>query len=138
MAASIRDLKIWQESVALAGDLTRALRQATRRETKALTDRMMLTAVSIAEQVADGHSRYTSVEQREIYRAARRDLLLVETQMAVARHADLLPASTQTLLLDHVQLLHRLLAGYLVYLDRQITEEKAAVRPGPGTERPNP
>jgi four helix bundle protein len=124
-ASSIRDLKLWQESVALAGDLTRALRQSTRRETKALTDRMMLTAVSIAEQIADGHARYTSAEQREIYRAARRDLLLVETQMAVARHADLIPASAQTLLLDHVQLLHRLIAGYLVYLDRQLTEEKA-------------
>lgn len=124
MAASLRDLKVWQESVALAGDLTRAARQATRRETKALTDRMMLTAVSIAEQVADGHSRYTSAEQRDIYRSVKRDLLLVETQLAVARHADLIPAGIQATLLDHVQLLHRLIAGYLVYLDRQLTDEK--------------
>jgi four helix bundle protein len=126
MAASLRDLKVWQESVALAGDLTRAARQATRRETKALTDRMMLTAVGIAEQVADGHSRYTSAEQRDIYRSVKRDLLVVETQMAVARHADLIPASVQATLLDHIQLLHRLIAGYLVYLDRQITDEKQA------------
>ena len=125
MAASLRELKVWQESVALAGDLARALRTATKRETQALTDRMMITAVGIAEQVADGHARYTSHEQREIYRAAKRDLLLVETQMAIARHADLIPASAQANLLDHVQLLHRLLAGYLVYLDRQLTEEKA-------------
>ena len=97
--------------------------------TKAFTDRMMLTAVAIAEQVADGHSRYTSQEQREIYRSAKRDLLLVETQMAIARHADLIPASAQAVLLDHIQILHRLLAGYLVYLDRQLTEEKAD-RPG--------
>lgn len=134
MAASLRDLKIWQESVALAGDLTRALRQSTRRETKALTDRMMLTAIGIAEQIADGHSRYTSLEQRDIYRVAKRDLLLVETQMAVARHADLIPASTQTLILEHIGLLHRLLAGYLVYLDRQLTEENAD-RPG-SSQRP--
>lgn len=125
MAASLRDLKVWQESVALAGDVTRSLRSSTRRETKALTDRMMLTAVGIAEQVADGHSRYTSTEQRDIYRAAKRDLLLVETQMAVARHADLLPSAAQANLMEHIQLLHRLLAGYLVYLDRQITEEAA-------------
>jgi four helix bundle protein len=125
MTTSLRDLKVWQESVALAGDLTRALRASTRRETKALTDRMMLTAVGIAEQVAEGHARYTSTEQREIYRAAKRDLLLVETQMAVARHADLIPAVAQANILEHVQLLHRLLAGYLVYLDRQITEETA-------------
>ena len=132
MAASLRDLKLWQESVALAGDLTRALRQSTRRETKALTDRMMLTAVSVAEQVADGHGRYTAAEQRDIYRGAKRDLLLVETQMAVARHADLIPAGTQTMLLDRIQQLHRLLAGYLSYLDRQLTEEKADRPASPG------
>jgi four helix bundle protein len=125
MAASLRDLKVWQESVALAGDLTRALRSATRRETKALTDRMMLTAVAIAEQVADGHSRYTSAEQREVYRGAKRDLLLVETQIAIARHADLLPSVVQATVMERIQLLHRLLAGYLVYLERQITEEAA-------------
>jgi four helix bundle protein len=125
MAASLRDLKVWQESVALAGDLTRALRSSTRRETKALTDRMMLTAVAIAEQVADGHSRYTSAEQREVYRGAKRDLLLVETQIAIARHADLLPSVAQATVMERIQSLHRLLAGYLVYLERQITEETA-------------
>jgi four helix bundle protein len=125
MAASLRDLKVWQESVALAGDLTRALRSATRRETKALTDRMMLTAVAIAEQVADGHSRYTSAEQREVYRGAKRDLLLVETQIAIARHADLIPSVAQATVMERIQLLHRLLAGYLVYLERQISEESA-------------
>lgn len=122
MAASLRDLRLWQESVALAGDLARVFRSSTRRETKALTDRMMLTALSVAERVADGHARYTSEEQREVYRAARRDLLLVETQLAVARHADLLPAVAQATLLDRIQLLHRLLAGYLVYLDRQLAD----------------
>ena len=126
--SSLRDLKVWQESVALAGDLTRSLRQSTRRETKALTDQLMLTAVGLAEQIADGHSRYTSEEQRDIYRSAKRDLLRVETQIAVDRHADLLPANIQAILLDHIQNLHRLLAGYLAYLDRQLTEGKADAR----------
>jgi len=125
MAASLRDLRVWQESVALAGDLARVFRSSTRRETKALTDRMMLTALGVAEQLADGHARYTTQEQREIYRGAKRDLLLVETQLAVARHADLLPAVAQATLLERIQLLHRLLAGYLVYLDRQLAEATA-------------
>jgi hypothetical protein len=49
--------------------------------------------------------------------------------MAVARHADLLPAAAQATLLEHVQLLHRLLAGDLAYLDRQITEAKGDQTP---------
>jgi four helix bundle protein len=125
MAASLKDLKIWQESVGLAGDVTRLLRQAGRRETKSLTDRLMLTALAVAEQVADAHSRQSSAEQQQIYRAAKRDLLLIETQIAVARHADILPASATVSIAGRLQLLHRLLAGYLVYLDRQLKEEKA-------------
>jgi hypothetical protein len=46
--------------------------------------------------------------------------------MAVARQADLLASTAQANILDHIQLLHRLLAGYLVYLDRQLTEEEAS------------
>ena len=125
MAASLKDLKIWQESVALAGDIVRLLRQASRRETKSLTDRIMLTALAVAEQVADAHSRHSSEEQQQIYRTAKRDLMLVETQIAVARHAEILPASANAAVIDRIQLLHRLLAGYLVYLDRHLKEEKA-------------
>jgi four helix bundle protein len=128
MAASLKDLKIWQESVALAGDIVRLLRQASRRETKALTDRIMLTALAVAEQVADAHSRHSSEEQQQIYRTAKRDLMLVETQIAVARHAEILPASANAAVFDRIQLLHRLLAGYLVYLDRHLKEETAEKR----------
>jgi four helix bundle protein len=128
MAASLRDLKIWQESVGLAGDVTRLLRHASRRETKSLTDRIMLTALMVAEQVTDAHSRQSSEEQQQIYRTAKRDLMLVETQIAVARHAEILPASAIAAVTDRIQLLHRLLAGYLVYLDRHLKEEKAEKR----------
>lgn len=123
MAANLRDLKVWQEAVALAGDIARAARASTKRETKVLTDRLLLTSLGIAEKIAGAHVLYTSSEQRVVYRSAKQDLLTLETQMAVARHADLLPAAAQSNMLDHVQLLNRLLAGYLVYLERQISEE---------------
>jgi hypothetical protein len=45
--------------------------------------------------------------------------------MAVARHAELIPASASTVVADRLQLLHRLLAGYLIYLDRHLKDEKA-------------
>jgi four helix bundle protein len=124
MSGTLRDLKVWQESVALAGDVARVVRQSSRRETKAFTDQLMLTALSVAEHVADGYARYTPVEQRHLYRAAKRALLRVETQIAVARHGELITANAQTDLLTRIQIVQRLLGGYLVYLERQLEEGK--------------
>ncbi|HTR76828.1 MAG TPA: four helix bundle protein [Gemmatimonadaceae bacterium] len=123
MAGSVRDLKVWQESVALAGDIIRVVRQGARRETTAVGDQLMLTAIGVAEHIADGYSRYTTVEQREWYQAAKRDLLRVETQLAIGRHAELIPAGVYSDLTARIQIVHRLLGGYLVYLDRQLTQE---------------
>jgi four helix bundle protein len=122
MAGTLRDLKLWQEAVALAGEVVRLARQGARRETKALTDHMILTAVSVAEYIADGYARYTTPEQRQLYRAAKRALLRVETQLAVARHAELITAAVHADLVARVQVVQRLLGGYLVYLERQIEE----------------
>lgn len=122
--STLRDLKVWQEAVALAGDLVRALRDSTKSSPKnALSNSIIACATSIAEQVAVGHSHMTSNGQRTIYRSAKQDLLRLETLVAVARHADIIPASTQTIFGDHAMLMHRLLAGYLVYLDRQLAED---------------
>ena len=119
MAANIRDLKVWQESVALAAETIRAARQGARREIKVVSDQLMLTAVSVACHVADGYGRYTPAEQRTFYRAARRDLLRLETQLAVARQADLVSAGAHAELVARIATMNRLLSGYLVYLERQ-------------------
>jgi four helix bundle protein len=123
MAASIRDLKVWQEAVALASDVVRAARQGARRETKVVTDQLMATALAAACAIADGYGRYTAPEQRQLYRAAKRELLKLETQIAIARGADLISTQTHTELSARIQSVTRLLGGFLVYLERQLTPE---------------
>src|SRR3569623_1966403 len=123
MAASIRDLKVWQEAVALASDVVRAARQGARRETKVVTDQLMVTALSAASMIADGYGRYTAPEQRQLYRSARRELLRLETQLAIARQAELISALSFADLSGRAQTVTRLLGGYLVYLERQLTPE---------------
>ena len=123
MAASIRDLKVWQEAVALAADVVRTARQSARRETKVVTDQVMLTAFSAASAIADGYGRYTAPEQRQLYRTAKRELLRLETQLAILRQADLIPIQTHSDLTNRIQSVMRLLGGYLVYLERQLTPE---------------
>jgi four helix bundle protein len=125
MAANIRDLKVWQEAVGLAAEIVRSARQGARRETKVVTDQLMLTGLAAATAIADGYGRYTAVEQRQLYRTAKRELLRLETQLAIARQADLVSLQTHADLSARIQGVTRLLGGYLVYLERQLTPEAA-------------
>jgi len=128
MAGSMKDLKVWQEAVALASEVVRAARQGARRETKVVTDQLMLTALAAAGMIADGYGRYTPPEQRQLYRSARRELLRLETQLAVARQAELISAQSFADLGGRVQSVTRLLGGYLVYLERQLAPEVSGDR----------
>jgi four helix bundle protein len=134
MAAGVRDLKVWQEAVALGGEVLRLVRQSARREIKSATDAIILTALAVASHIAEGYGRFTVPEQRHCYRAAKRDLLRLETQLAILRHAELLSVSAHGDLLKRVHNVARLLAGYIVYLERQrATEDEDATSSKPLT-----
>ena len=125
MSSGVRELRVWQESVSLAGDVIRALRQSIRRETKSVSDSVMATAVAIGTHIAEGYGRHTVHEQRASYVAAKCALLRLETELAIARHADMIPAGSFTELTSRASQVARLLAGYIVYLDRQVAEHDA-------------
>ncbi|MEO6525110.1 MAG: four helix bundle protein [Gemmatimonadaceae bacterium] len=134
MSSGLRELRVWQESVALAGDVIRAIRPGMRRETKVISESVMLTALSVGSHVADGFARPSVSEQRESYLAAKRALLRFETELAIARQAELVPAGTFTELCARTGQVTRLLTGYLVHLDRQLSEREAASANGqPGS-----
>jgi four helix bundle protein len=129
MGLVLKDLRVWQESVGLSADVIRALRQTNRREIKAITEHVMLTAVAMAEHVAEGYGRYAPGEQRQLYRGAKRHLLRLETSLAIARQSELLSATHHAELTARIQSVSRLLSGFLVYLDRQVSADRQDVRP---------
>jgi hypothetical protein len=73
------------------------------------------------------------VEQKESYLAAKRALFRLESELAVARHAELMPAGALSDLAPRSSQVARLLTGYLVYLDRQIAERDAPAGTASGT-----
>src|SRR5687767_15728263 len=93
MGLGLRDLRVWQEAVALSAEVVRALKQANRPQIKGMIEHAMLTSVTIAELIAAGYGRYAPGEQRQLYRAAKRHLLKLETSLAIGRQADLLSAT---------------------------------------------
>lgn len=126
MSSGLRDLRVWQEAVALAADVVRAVRPSIRRETKVISDALMTTALSVASHIADGFARPSPAEQRESYLAAKRALLRLESEMAVARQAELVASGAFGDFAARGGQVARLLTGYLVYLDRQITDRDPA------------
>jgi four helix bundle protein len=120
MGAGLRDLRVWQEAVALGADVIRALRSSNRREIKAIAEHTMITAMLVAEHVAEGYGKYGPGEQRQLYRLAKRHLLRLETSLAIARQAELLSATNHAQLSVRIQTVSRLVSGFLVYLDRQL------------------
>lgn len=129
MGLGLKDLKVWQEAVALGSEVIRSMRHSNRREIKAIAEHTMLTAMVMAEHVAEGYGRYAAGEQRHLYRTAKRDLLRLETALAIARQADLITAAHHAQLAARIQAVNRLLSGFLVYLDRQIGVELADSSP---------
>ena len=120
MTTALRDLKLWQEAIALAGDVSRTAKAAARREIKVLTDRLILAACAVPEAVAEAHGHYDAHDRQRAYRHARRALLVLETDLAVARSAELFSASVLAQLSGRATSVSRLLSGYLAYLERQI------------------
>jgi len=131
MATGVKELKLWQEAVALAGEVVRLVRQLGRRETKTFTDRLMHTAVAVAAAVADGYGRYESGEQRRLYLSARRSLAELETHLAV-----IIPPPTLAQLSGRISTVARLLSGYLSYIDRQLAAEHRASRADGARDEP--
>ncbi len=123
MTSGLRDLKLWQEAVALSGEAVRAAREATRRETRAATDEVVRAALAAAVAIADGYARASAPEQRASLHEARRALAALETVLAVARHAGLLPATVVAPLGVRATGVGKLLAGYAMFVERQIESE---------------
>ena len=118
MAAPSRDTKVWQEAIGLAGDVIRVVRGATRRETKAFTDALMLSSSAVASAIAEAPTRPTAAEERECYARARRSLVAVETQLAIARVSGIIPSSVHAQLGARVASLSQRVSNQLNHVER--------------------
>ena len=127
MAAGMREFRAWQEAVATAGEVTRAARKASRGETRPLTDLLVKSSAELALAIARAHSKSDLVAQRDGFQSAREAAASLETSIAIARHADLLPVATCADLSARAASISRLVAGYLLYLERQISAELVEV-----------
>jgi hypothetical protein len=123
MPGAARETKVWQEAIGLASDVIRVVRRATRRETKAFTDALMLSAV------AEAPTRANPSDERDCYVRARRALISVETQLAIARVSGIIPSSVHAQLAARVASLTQRVTNQMNHIDREVDTSPAASLP---------
>lgn len=122
--AGVKDLKLWQEAVTLAAEVVRAARHSMRKERNVFLERLISTASALPESIAEGYARTAAFDQERLFEGAARTLSSLETQLAIAKIADLLPGPAVTSILTRAATVGRLLTGYLTYVERQRTAER--------------
>jgi four helix bundle protein len=129
MAGTPRETKVWQEAIGLASDIIRVVRRVTRRETKAFTDALMLSSTAVASAIAEAPTRPTPAEERECYARARRSLVTVETQLAIARVSGVIPASVHAQLAARVASLSQRVSNQLNHVEKHHDQSPTAALP---------
>ena len=120
MAAHTRELKIWQEAVSLGGEAIRVVRRSTRRETKAFTDALMLCAADAASAISEAQARSSAVGERDCYARAKRALITLETQLAIARNGGVITPADHAQLAGRIAALSHRVSNSMTYADRQV------------------
>ncbi len=85
MVRSFRDLLVWQRSIQLAVSVYRFTRSFPREELYGLTSQMRRAAVSISSNIAEGHGRGSTGENRQFLGMARGSNCELQSQIEVAR-----------------------------------------------------
>lgn len=124
MMTGVKDLKLWQEAVALAGEALRAARNHGRKELPWFVDEMVGAAIAVATGIAEGYGRGDAFDQQRLFEQARRSLTAFETRLAIARHAAALPQDALAALAARATTVSRLLAGFQTFIERQKSAER--------------
>jgi four helix bundle protein len=82
--SSFRDLRVWQEAMALTVEVYKSTVKFPRHELYGLTQQMRRAAVSVPSNIAEGKGHYSDKEFSRFLFHARGSLLELQTQLQIA------------------------------------------------------
>jgi four helix bundle protein len=82
---TFRDLKVWQKAMELVFCVYKLTASFPREETYGLSSQLRRATVSIASNIAEGHSRQSRNEFRQFLSQAKGSSAEVQTQLLIAR-----------------------------------------------------
>ena len=117
---SYRDLRVWQDAMALAESCYVVTRGFPREELFGLTSQIRRAATSNAANIAEGYGRENSRTYIHFLRIAQGSLKELETHLLISQRVDLAPASAVEPVLERCDPLGRMLRTLI----RSIEEKK--------------
>ena len=117
---SYRDLRVWQRAIALVDELYQVTKTFPADERYGLVAQLRRAGISVASNIAEGHTR-SRADYRRFLVIAAGSLTEVETQVHISLRLGFLDASVAETILTHCGELGRMLS----------TLRKRLVRPGP-------
>jgi four helix bundle protein len=110
---SYRDLKAWQKAMELVKEIYRVSREFPKEELFGLMSQIRRAAVSIPNNIAEGHAKLSRKEYQHYLGHARGSLAEIETQILIAKDLDYLSEIDMNHILDISAEVGRVLNGLL-------------------------
>lgn len=114
-----KDLKVWHEAMGLAEEIYNLSKKFPKDETYGLTSQIRRAVVSIASNIAEGHSRNSTREYIQFISIAIGSLAEVETQLLLAIRLGYLTENSTKTTLQNINKLERMLRS----LNRTLKEK---------------
>jgi four helix bundle protein len=106
-----RDLRAWQQAMALVTEIYRITRAFPKEELYGLVSEIRRAAVSSPSNLAEGHGRNSRNEFRQFIGQARGSLSEVETQLEISKNLGYVKANTADALMAQADAVGKMLTG---------------------------
>src|SRR3954447_97767 len=117
--SSYRDLRIWQEAMALAERCYALTREFPREEMFGQTSQIRRAAVSVAANIAEGHGREAGASFVQFLRIAQGSLKELETHLLLTSRVELVSANEVEPILRQCDELGRMLRSLIRSIQRK-------------------
>jgi four helix bundle protein len=111
--SSFRDLRVWNEAMALTIEVYKSTVGFPKHELYGLTQQMRRAAVSVPSNIAEGKGHYSDKEFSRFLLHARGSLLELQTQLLIAAQLQYLPEHDGGRLIAMAEGVGRALSGLI-------------------------
>ncbi len=116
--SSYKELRVWQEGLALSLLVYRLSAKFPKGEQFGLTSQVRRSAVSVPSNIAEGYGRDSRAEYLRFLKIARGSLFELETQLRIAQELAYIQASESEKVEASITTCNKLLAGLIRRLEQ--------------------
>ena len=113
---SFEDLDVYKKSREFRKEISELVARFPKEEKYRLSDQMIRASRSVTAQIAEGLGRYHHQENIQFCRIARGSLSEIHDHLNVAIDENLINTDEHSRLIEHKEVLMRLINGYINYL----------------------